>query len=149
MSPTHQMRQGPLFKEMSSRRALKAAWFQVRPRVINSRDAKVRAAADEFGRDLDRSIARLQQLLRSGKFEFAAQRGVLKRTKSKLGGAKKAPRPIVVAPLLNRVAQRAILDTCQSSQNTIKRRLGGLPTILGTETSVGGCQVGAFPKRLC
>lgn len=50
----------------------------------------------------------------------------------------KAPRPLVVSPIKNRIVQRAILDTLQCQKQSIKRRLGTIPTVLDTPTSVGG-----------
>ena len=55
-------------------------------------------------------IDRLQRILRDGSFVFAKQRGVLKSRKVEPGASHKPPRPIVVAPVVNRVVQRAILN---------------------------------------
>jgi hypothetical protein len=118
------------------------------PRVIKSKDPEVRAAAEQFKRDVDRSIAKLQRDLRSGSFKFAPQRGVLKIKRSRSGEQKKDPRPIVVAPVGNRIVQRAILDTCQSEEAKIKRRLGALPAMIGTLTSVGGLPGRGVPEAI-
>jgi RNA-directed DNA polymerase len=50
----------------------------------------------------------------------------------------KSPRGLVVAPLRNRIVQRAILDVCQDDRPRIQRHLGELRDVLRTETSVGG-----------
>lgn len=96
------------------------AWLNVKPRVTTAKDAKTKAAAGIFAQDGDRSIRELQRELRSGKFVFEPQQGILKSTRSKPGKPKKEPRPIIVAPVRSRIVQRAILDTCQSDCAEVK-----------------------------
>jgi len=138
MIPTRTKQRSPLFQQATSRSALLRAWLDVRPRASNSKDQTTRAAAEAFGRAVDKSIRELQRDLRRGDFKFAAQRGVLKRRKTEIGGQPRNPRPIVIAPVLNRIVQRAILDTCQTDEARFLRRLGSLPAFLATPTSVGG-----------
>ncbi|MGH6823492.1 MAG: reverse transcriptase domain-containing protein [Methylocella sp.] len=135
-------------KEVKSQRALMRAWLNVKPRVTNAKDAKTRAAAGIFAQAADRSIRKLQSDLRSGKFVFEPQHGILKSTRPKLGKPKKEPRPIVVAPVRSRIVQRAILDTCQSDRPEVKRRLGSLPKIIVTPTSVGGLPGRGVPQAI-
>ena len=70
--------------------------------------------------------------LRKGEFRFRLQRGVIQQKRGK------KPRPIVVSPVTNRIVQRAILETLQSEAPSIRRRLGNIPEVLRTRTSVGG-----------
>ena len=58
------------------------------------------------------------------------------------------PRGIVIAPVLNRVVQRAILDTCQSRSERIRKHLGNLPATIATETSVGGLPGKGVPEAI-
>jgi RNA-directed DNA polymerase len=148
MSPTQHIRSAPLFQEITSRRALNRAWITVRPRAIRSSDVATRTAAELFGQQLDRSIRLLQTELRSQTFEFAPQRGVLKRSRAAPGGQQKAPRPIVVAPVRNRIVQRALLDTCQTDNPNFVRRLGTLPAVIATPTSVGGLRGRGVPEAM-
>lgn len=55
-----------------------------------------------------------------------------------VGKPGKTPRPIVIASLTSRIVQRAILDVCQSDKPSIQKKLGLLPSLLQTPTSVGG-----------
>ena len=85
----------------------------------------------EFEKDELRNIERLQERLRKSEFKFAAQKAV---------AVKKSPdsdarRPLVVAPIENRVVQRAILDVAQE-------QIPAVVQVLGTPTSIGG-----IPKR--
>jgi retron-type reverse transcriptase len=149
MSPTQQqVRKSFLFSDVTSRRALGRAWTVVKPHVVRSKDPAVRAAAERFGNPLDRSIRDLQAELRSGRFKFEPQHGILKRNKSTYGAPKKPPRPIVVAPVRSRVVQRAILDICQTGQPKIARRLGSLPAVIATATSVGGLPGRGVPEAM-
>lgn len=149
MSPTqnHQHRDA-LFDLATSRGALNAAWLYVRPRLEKSKDPKIRSDAAEFGSNVYRSISKLQRQLRNGSFVFEQQTGILKRRKSKRGEPKKEPRPIVVAPAKNRIVQRAILDTCQSEDKAIRRKLGQLLTVIQCPTSVGGLPGRGVPEAV-
>lgn len=148
MSPTPKVQKSPLFRESTSRRALTRAWFTVKSRVVRSKDPTVRAAAEAFGNQLDKSIRDLQAELRTGRFVFEPQRAVLKKKRAPPGAPKKAPRPIVVAPVRSRVVQRAILDTCQTNDRSLRRRLGALPAVIDTPTSVGGLPGRGVPEAV-
>ena len=52
--------------------------------------------------------------------------------------AGKAPRPLVIAPVRNRIVQRALLRIPQLEQGPIAMSLGGPPGVLRSEGSVGG-----------
>jgi RNA-directed DNA polymerase len=60
----------------------------------------------------------------------------------------KTPRPIVVSPVRNRLVQRAILDVLQSSKPTLAKRLGDIPKVLATPTSVGGIPGRGSPEAV-
>lgn len=81
-------------------------------------------------------LKRIQTQLQKRQFIFERQHGV---PKSKPSGN---PRPIVVAPINNRIVQRAILNILQSEDANIASRLGAIGDALRTPTSVGG-----VPKR--
>ena len=149
MSPTqHHQRRDALFDLATSRSELNAAWLHVRPRLEKSKDAKIRLGAAEFGSNVYKSISNLQRQLRNGSFVFEQQTGILKRRSSKRGEPKKDPRPIVVAPAKNRIVQRAILNTCQSEDRIVQRKLGKLLTIIRCPTSVGGLPGRGVPEAI-
>ena len=81
-------------------------------------------------------LRRIQGHLYRRHFVFDGQHGVVK---TKSTGKK---RPIVVAPINNRIVQRAILNVLQSEDDRIIPHLGEIRSALRTRTSVGG-----IPKR--
>lgn len=125
-----------LFEEVKKLETLRRAWLAVRPRVRASNFEKTRRDAANIEENSEHYLRRLQIELRRGEYEFEPQRGVAKLRKGKM------PRPIVVAPVGNRIVQRAILDVLQSKRGTIQKKLGGIPALLATPTSIGG-----IPKR--
>lgn len=147
MSPTQQTRNA-LFEHTTSRRALTRAWLHVQARLRESRDTTCTAAAAVFAQDVERSIWQLQRELRAGSFVFAPQRGFLKGKGPSTGTNRSNLRPIVVAPVRNRIVQRAILDTCQTTDPRLLSRLGKLPAMIATPTSVGGLPGRGVPETL-
>ncbi|SDX55006.1 Retron-type reverse transcriptase [Albimonas donghaensis] len=109
-----------------------SAWIAVRTKALYSKNRKTAEDAARIEQNPARSIRALHEALRAGTFEFSLQKGVLKTRSGK------DPRPIVVSPVMNRIVQRAILDTLQSESPSLKSRLGAIPETLRTPTSVGG-----------
>lgn len=132
----------------TSKSQLMRAWLNVKPRVESSSDETVRKSAASFAANPDLEIARLQRRLRSGTFVFEPQKAVLKRKKVPAGAKPKPPRPIVVAPVLSRIVQRSILDVCQTQDPQVTRRLGEIPKMLATPTSVGGLPRKGVPEGI-
>jgi RNA-directed DNA polymerase len=148
MSPTQHHHPWSLVKLASTRRRLMHAWLNVRPRVIASKNKETRAAAAKFAEDVETNIHQLQRQLRTGSFRFEAQRGVLAKGKRRPGTPNKPPRPIVVAPVVNRIVHRAILDVCQSNEKIFARYLGAIPSVIATPTSVGGLPDRGVPEAI-
>ena len=113
-------------------KTLWSAWLSIRPKALHSRDQQTRTDARCIDENPYGALLALQRQLRSGKFQFEPQRGVLKTRRGK------SPRPLVISPVTNRIVQRAILDTLQSNRPFVIRRLGSIPNVLHTHTSVGG-----------
>lgn len=132
MSPTRTATDNMLIDETRSLASLKRAWDHVRPRAMQSRDEKIQRERAAIEKDSLGYLRRLQRELAADVFVFDRQKAVLKRRTGK------DPRPIIVAPLRNRIVQRAILDVCQTDRLRLRRRLGGLSAALNTPTSVGG-----------
>lgn len=126
----------PLFDEVRKLSVLQRAWEHVRAQAARSSDPDTKRAKGQIDADPLKYLRNLQRELGTDRFQFEKQKGILKRR------AGKDPRPIVVAPLRNRIVQRAILDVCQSDAKRLQRNLGRLPERLATPTSVGG-----LPKR--
>ncbi|MFC0409509.1 reverse transcriptase domain-containing protein [Roseomonas elaeocarpi] len=119
---------------MRTTRALLAAWQAVETSARTSGNPEVRAQVDAIRGELPGFLRELQSDLRQGKPIFDPQQGYAKRKKP----GSDARRGIVVAPLRNRVVQRAMLDVLQTREPKIRQRLGGLPELVETPTSVGG-----------
>jgi RNA-directed DNA polymerase len=113
-----------LFERLRSTAVLHSAWRHVRANGLASPSRDTRAEIRSFDADAPRLLRRIQAHLRSGKFQFDPQIGVLKTRPGK------RPRPLVLGSARNRVVQRALLDVLQD-QPTVK-------AILQTPTSFGG-----------
>ena len=110
------------------------AWTAVRSNVNASGHDRFKAEVERISENPIPHLRRIQQNLHSRRFVFAGQHGVVK---TKTTGKK---RPIVVAPINNRIVQRAILNVLQSEDDRIMPHLGDIPSALRTSTSVGGIQ---------
>lgn len=113
---------------MRSTNVLVDAWHAIRRNAETSQTSSTKQAAKDFGQDLPQNISRLQRRLRKG-YQFAKAYGA---TPPK-GGGKTGKRPIVVAPLEDRIVQRAILNVLQDAADApcVQR-------VLATPTSIGG-----------
>ena len=112
------------------------AWAAVRSNVNASGHDRFKAEVKQISENPIPHLRRIQDHLHSRRFVFDEQHGVVK---SKSTGKK---RPIVVAPINNRIVQRAILNVLQSEDDRIIPHLGDIGKALRTRTSVGG-----IPKR--
>ncbi|WP_233281664.1 reverse transcriptase domain-containing protein [Pseudomonas tructae] len=86
---------------------------------------EIRREAEEFESRLPDSLIEIQRALSKQVFKFLQQTGVAQKKPSGKS------RPLVLAPIPNRVVQRALLDVLQRRVRFIKR-------VLGTPTSYGG-----------
>jgi retron-type reverse transcriptase len=105
---------------------LQQAWFAIRANASASRSGFTKREAAEFERALPQNIRALQERLRKG-YAFKPSLGVLKMKK---GGSGK--RGLVVAPLADRIVQRAALDVLQ------RHDAPSIQSVLETPTSFGG-----------
>ena len=96
------------------------------------------------------NLERIARRLRDRKFLFSGERGI---TLPK-GKGKKGVRPLVLAPIDNRVVRRAILEVLQGYGSTRargRRWLQGVPairSIMETPTSIGGIAGRGVPEGL-
>jgi len=108
------------------------AWAAVRSNVNASGQVKFKAEVNRISENPIPHLRRIQGQLQRRHFIFDEQHGVLK---TKSTGKK---RPLVVAPINNRIVQRAILNVLQSEDDRIAKHLGEIGNALRTRTSVGG-----------
>jgi len=97
----------------------------VRSSAIFSSSDEIKREAEDFESRLPDSLIDIQRALSKQAFIFLQQTGVAQK---KPGGKS---RPLVLAPIPNRIVQRAILDVLQRRVRFVKR-------VLGTSTSYGG-----------
>lgn len=113
-----------LFKALTTQNSLRCAWNEIRSNGLTSPRSDTVKAIKEFDSRSEYYLKQIQRSLRDGSFEFQPQIGVLKKKKTGFRG-------IVVAPIRNRIVERAILDCLQSHVPFVK-------TVISTPTSVGG-----------
>jgi hypothetical protein len=104
------------------------AWHAIRRNGETSRSRKTREEIKKFGAELPRKLRRIQERLRQPPYKFARQLGA---TPQKAKG--KGKRPLVIAPIEDRIVQRAILDVLQDATELV-----GVQEVLATPTSIGG-----------
>lgn len=105
--------------------ALRRAWRKVRENGTKSPSSATRSAIREFDANAENNLQRIYRALLKRRFLFRPQEGRLIRKPSGRG-----QRPIVLAPVENRIVQRAILDVLQSTPQ--------VQAVLDTPTSFGG-----------
>ena len=114
-----------LYKDICSYRTLYGAWRKVRSSAFSSSSEEIKREAEEFESRLPDVLNEIQRALSKQTFVFLDQTGVAqKKTSGKT-------RPLVLAPIPNRVVQRALLDVLQRKVRFIRR-------VLATPTSYGG-----------
>lgn len=128
MAGPHASDRSSLCYRVRSMSVLVSAWHAIRRNAETSQTRSTKEAARVFGRDLPKHLRKLQDRLRDD-YQFAPAYGA---TPPK-GSGKGGKRPIVVAPIEDRIIQRAILDVLQSAKN-----LPGIQAVLATPTSIGG-----------
>lgn len=96
-----------LWQRVRSRPRLWNAWRHVYSSGIRSQSKETRDGVKAFNEGAPRHLDRIERQLRQGRFEFKPARGIAQRRPGK------SPRPIVQAPVENRIVQRVILDVIQ------------------------------------
>lgn len=117
-----------LCRKVRKTKTLLEAWHAIRRNAETSQTARTKQLARDFGANLPANLRKISDRLRTG-YDFAKPLGALPAK----GPGKKGKRPIVVAPLEDRIVQRAILDVLQGATE-----LAGVQQVLGTRTSIGG-----------
>lgn len=122
---------GDLYKCVRSQNTLAKAWSHVRSNGKNSSSQDTINQIVKFDEDSLRELTNIQRQLREKRFRFDQQKGIP--IKKKKGSSKR--RPLVLAPIKNRIVQRALLDVLQDEVPAVR-------SVMATRTSIGG-----IPKR--
>ena len=98
----------PFYKNVYSPKNLRKAWATVLENGRTSKCKKTRDEIDLFKQTAESNLGRINRLLRQEKFFFPQSMGIPIKRQGK------APRPLVVSPIVSRIVQRAILDVLQA-----------------------------------
>lgn len=138
-----------LYDEVRTSENLFSAWRHVKRSALSSKNFKIRGEASEFEHQHQRHLKTIQTQLRQRKFVFDDFEGVLK-DKTEREAVGKAPRPIAIGSIKNRVVQRAILQVIQPRKIVdasnpfskhvprIDERLGKLNRVNSSRYGIGG-----------
>ena len=114
-----------LFLEVRKNKNLEKAWKHVKKSGLASNSDEIKDEVKQFEAKAIPNLRRIYDQLRIDKFRFLPQKGFGKPRPGK------HPRPIVIAPVENRIVQRAILEVLRSNVPAVAE-------ILKIPTSVGG-----------
>jgi len=125
-----------LIQHVRKTRTLKRAWSKIRENGLSSSNKQTVQEIRAFNENADSNLKSIQGKLSQDSFNFGTQTGILIKKKGK-----DKRRPLVIAPIQNRIVQRAILDTLQEKVSLIQN-------ILDTPTSIGGIPERGTPQAL-
>ena len=138
--PCQEQDNSSLWTKLRSKPVLHRAWASVRRSGFSSTSAETAKNIRRFEENWINNIARIATALRSGTFEFDGEKGIA----APKGRGKKGHRPLVLAPIENRIVRRAILEVLQGygdEHAPVRNKWAGVPDIkkiMETPTSVGG-----------
>lgn len=123
----------PYYDKVRTQRTLHSAWHTVYSNGIRSKSPETRNQVKEFSNRAFQHIEVIYRQLLHDKFRFAPAKGVPIRRPQK-----KQLRPIVIAPIKNRIVQRGILNVLQAERSIYK--------YVNTPFSFGGIKDYEEPK---
>lgn len=139
-----------LYKRVRTKAVLHRAWTKIRTSGKASDSETTKKEIEKFEANWLNNLENIRDRLKKGTFAFDGERGV---TPPKAKG-KTGVRPLVVAPIANRVVRRAILEVLQGygdeDENHRQRWAGvaAVRNIMATPTSVGGIKKRGVPEGL-
>lgn len=124
-----------LYQKVCKTESIWRAWSVVLENGRTSRSARTRAEISEFAADAAKHVPRIAWNLQHRRFRFAPAHGVRLLKKNKVD-----KRPVVQAPIGNRIVQRAILDVVQS--------IPAIAAKLKRGRNFGGIEEAGVPKAV-
>ena len=139
-----------LYTRLRTRPVLHRAWAKVRVNGLRSESETTKRLTLQFDERWLRNLEKIQRDLKDNQFDFSGEKGIAPAK----GKGKKGVRPLVLAPIRNRIVRRAILEVLQGFGDlTVDRRhhWHGVPAvqdIMSTPTSIGGIVGRGVPEAL-
>ncbi|MGN6263700.1 MAG: reverse transcriptase domain-containing protein [Ralstonia sp.] len=127
---------GALYRKVCYRRNLRKAAISVLRNASLSTSEETRSKADIFKKDFEKNLEDIRNKLTAQRFKFSPAKGVAIPKSGKSGF-----RPVVIAPIEDRIVQRAILDIL-SDQPFVRE-------IQRKEYNFGGIIDGGVAKSIC
>lgn len=136
-----------LYKRLRSREVLHRSWAAVKQSGLTSPSETTVSAIKRYDETWLSNLEQIGKRLRSNTFRFDGEEGI---TIPK--GKGKGLRPVVMAPIANRIVRRAILEVLQGyGAESSRKTWQGVPAvrqIMETRTSVGGIRDRGVPHGL-
>ncbi|TYO65099.1 hypothetical protein FXV83_18035 [Bradyrhizobium hipponense] len=138
-----------LCKRLRSRAVLHRSWAAVKQSGLSSPSETTVGAIKSYDENWLNNVEQISKRLRNSTFAFDGEKGI---TIPK--GKGKGFRPLVMAPIDNRIVRRAILEVLQgfgSDTSPARKRWPGVPAVkqvMETRTSVGGVKNRGVPHGL-
>lgn len=139
-----------LCTRLRSKAVLHRAWAKVRSSGLKSDSQNTKRLTLQFDDNWLNNLEGIRRRLKDGTFAFMGEKGI---TLPK-GKNKKGVRPLVLAPIDNRVVRRGILEVLQGygdEANNPRHRWAGIlavQNIMATPTSIGGIRKRGVPHGL-
>lgn len=139
-----------VYTRVRSRAVLHRAWGKVKSGGQCSTSENTKRLIREFDADWLNNLERIRHQLKQRTFTFVGERGIA----PPKGKGKTGVRPLVMAPIANRVVRRAILEVLQGygeATDKPRRQWAGVACvqeIMATLTSVGGIRKRGVPHGL-
>ncbi len=140
-----------LYKKLRTRKVLLRAWSKVRTSGRSPHTSiTTRQLIERFDDNYQANLDAIYRKLQKGTFRFEGEMGV----PLPKGPGKPGFRPLVVAPIDNRIVRRAILEVLQgygdpkSPSGHYWQGVSGIQEVLMTPTSIGGVPARGVPHGL-
>lgn len=124
-----------LYQTLAKAETIWRAWSVVLENGRTSQSRQTRTDVIEFAKNAPKLVPKIAWDLQHHRFKFAPARGIAIENKNK-----NKKRPIVLAPIPNRIVQRAILDVIQS--------IPSIEQILKQKNNFGGIEGAGVPEAI-
>lgn len=127
-------RADPYFK-IREKKNLRRAWHFVKASASRSPSATIKSEIQKFEPDAESELSKIQKQLQKSTFTFPPAKGIPAKKKGK-----NSIRPIVLAPLVSRIVQRAILNVLNANPS--------IKAIVKNQKNFGGVEDGGVEAAI-